>query len=125
MPGRIIGILVIMVVQALANGFLGFIVLDAVSTSASHGRSVDGAGVVYFLGYLAIAVAVTLLACAALSPARFAWIRPTVITIEAIGVVAGLVNLVNGQITAVAGIALAVGVIAALNRDEAREWYHR
>ncbi|HEU5472631.1 MAG TPA: hypothetical protein VFV67_18445 [Actinophytocola sp.] len=124
-PGRLVGIMIIAVFQALANGFLGFVILDAVSSRASHGASVDGAGLVYFIGYLSIVVAVTLLVCAALTPARFTWVRPTIITVESLGLIGGVINLFSGQILAVAGIALAIGVIVSLNRDEAREWFTR
>jgi hypothetical protein len=125
MPGRLKGALAVLCFQVLANGFLGFVVIDVVSERASHGARTPGAGLIYFVGFLSFAVAVTLLACVVLTRSRLAWIRPAVISIEVIGLISGVINLFGGQIAAVAGIALAAGVIGMFNRDDIRGWYIR
>ncbi|MEV4314619.1 hypothetical protein [Actinocrispum sp. NPDC049592] len=123
MPGQVKGVLAVLIFQILANGFLGYFVLDALSDLESHGAKATNAGLAYFLGYLSFAVAGTLLACVVLTPKRFSWIRPTVITIEVIGIISSVINLISGQLTAVIGFLLAAGVINLLNRADARDWF--
>jgi hypothetical protein len=123
MPGRVRLALAVLVFQGLANGFIGFIVLDAISTEESHGAEVPGAGLIYFIGYLSIAIGVTLLLCAVLTPSRFAWVRVVILLIEAIGIISGAIGFFSGQLTAFIGVALAIGVVALLNRDDSRNWY--
>jgi hypothetical protein len=125
MPGRVKGTLAILVFQILANGFLGFLVLEAVSDRESHGAKVPNAGFVNFVGYLSFVIAATLLACVVLTASRFSWIRPTVITIEVIGAISCVINLISGQFTAVIGFVLAAGVINMVNREDVRNWYNR
>jgi hypothetical protein len=125
MPGRVKATLAILAFQILANGFIGYVILDAVSERESHGAKVPNAGFINFIGYVSFVIAVMLLVCAVLTSSRFAWIRPTVITIEVIGAISSVINLVSGQLTAVIGFVLAAGIINMLNRDEVRDWYNR
>ncbi|WP_125727765.1 hypothetical protein [Kibdelosporangium aridum] len=123
MPGRLKLVLGVLVFQVLANGFIGFLIVDAISERSSHGARTSGAGLLYFLGFLSIAIALTLLACVLMAGTRRAWIRVTVICIEVVGLISGVINLFSGQITAIAGIALAIGVLTILSRDDVREWF--
>jgi hypothetical protein len=125
MPGRLIGVLVVLVVQILGNGFLGWALIDELNDDAQHGASVDDAGVFYFLGYLSLVVAAVLLVCAVLTVRPRVWARPVIITIEGIAIISGLINLVNGAVAGLIGIVIAIAVIAVLMSEEVLDWYRR
>jgi hypothetical protein len=124
-PGRLIGALVVLALQILSNGFLGWVLIDELNEDADHGRTVDGAGLYYFVGYLSVVVAVVLLVCAVLTLRPQAWVRPVIITIEALAIISGVINLVNGAVLSLVGIALAITVIAVMMSEDARDWYQR
>jgi hypothetical protein len=125
MPGRLIGVLVVLFIQVLGNGFLGWAAIDELDTRASHGARVNGAVVAYFVGYLSLVIAVALLVCCVLTVRPMPWVRPVIITIEGIAVVGGIVNLVNGAVAALLGIVIAIAIIATLMSDEVVKWYQR
>lgn len=125
MPGRLIGVLVVLGIQILGNGFLGWAVIDELNDDASHGASMDGTGILYFFGYLSMMLAVVLLVCGVFTVRPKAWARPVIITIEAIAIISGLINLVNGAIAGLIGIVVATVVISVLMSEDAREWYQR
>nr|WP_042191620.1 hypothetical protein [Kibdelosporangium sp. MJ126-NF4] len=113
----------VLVFQALSNGFLGFLIIDMITGRASHGARTPNSGLVYVIGFLSLGIALTLLACALFSGTRQRWIRPTVVGIEVVGLIGGVVNLFGGQITAVVGIGLAIAVLTLFGSDDAREWF--
>lgn len=124
MPARLKAMLVVMYLQVLANGFGGIVLFDDVQTAESHGARVPYAGALYTVAFASFLVAAVLLACAVLTPRRFAWIRPTVIAIEAVSVISGLIGLVQGgPPTAVVGITLGVTMIVMLGREDVRDWF--
>lgn len=126
MPGRLIGVLVVVALQILGNGFLGWVLLEELSEDAEHGASMEGAGVFYFLGYLSVAMAVTLLVCAVFTIRPKMWARSVILAIESIAIISGLINLVNGGVGALLGIVIAAVVIGVLLTDDVRDWYqHR
>jgi hypothetical protein len=125
MPGRLIGVLVVLGVQVLANGFIGWVLVDELNEDASHGASMDGAGFFYFLGYLSLVLAAVLLVCGVFTVRPRAWARPVIITIEGIAIVSGLINLVNGAIAGLLGIIIAAIVISILMSEDVQEWYRR
>jgi hypothetical protein len=122
MPGRLVGVLVVLVVQVLANGFLGWVLISELNDDAEHGASVDGAGVFYFLGYLSVVVAVVLLVCAVFTVRPQVWARPVII-IEGIAIISGLINLVNGAVAGLLGIVIAIVVIAVLMSEDSQDWF--
>lgn len=123
MPGRLIGVLVVLGFQVLANGFLGWVLIDELNEDAEHGASMDGAGVFYFLGYLSLVLAVVLLVCGVFTVQPRAWARPVIITIEGVAIISGLINLVNGAVASLLGIVIAIVVISVLMSEDVREWY--
>ena len=123
MPGRLVGVLVVLVIQMLGNGFIGWVLVDELNEDASHGAEVDGG--LYFLGYLSLAVAVLLLVCFVCTLRPQPWARPVIIAIEGVSIVSGLVNLVNGAVAGLLGIVIAGVVIAALMNEDSVEWYRR
>ena len=125
MPGRLVGVLVVLVLQVIGNGFLGWAIVDELNEDAEHGATVDGAGVFYFLGYLSIAMAAVLLVCVVLTVRPRAWVRPVVIAIEALAVVSGVINLANGAVAGLLGIVIAAVVIAVLLSEDVVHWYRR
>jgi hypothetical protein len=123
MPGRLKGALIVLVFQVLANGFLGYVLVQSLNDEASHGETADGAGLGYALGYISIAVAVVLLACVVFSFRPQPWVRPVVITIETIAILSDLVSLVNGAVSVLLGIVLAIAVTTIMTNDDVRGWY--
>jgi len=123
MPGRLKGALVVLWLQVLANALAGFLLLNSLSEDESHGRSMDGTGIFYFLGYFSIAVAIVLAVCAVLALRGRPWVRPTIISIESLSILSGVVNVFSGAILGIVGVALSIGVIVVLVRPEVREWF--
>lgn len=124
MPGRLIGVLVVLALQILGNGFLGWVLIDELNEDAEHGSSMDGAGVFYFLGYLSLALAVMLLVCAVFTVRPKPWARSVILAIECIAIISSLINLVNGAVGGLLGIVIAAIVIGVLMTDDVRDWYH-
>jgi hypothetical protein len=122
-PGRLRGALVVLVFQILANGFFGWVLIDSLAEDASHGDSGDDAGVGYFVGYLSLALAVVLLVCVVYTVRPKNWARPVVLAIESLAMVNGLVTLVNGSLSGLLGIVLAIAVTGVLMNDGVRDWY--
>jgi ABC-type maltose transport system permease subunit len=125
MPGRLIGVLVVLVIQSIGNGFLGWVLVDELNEDAEHGASVDGAGLFYFLGYLSIALSVLMVVCVVLTVRPRVWVRPVIITIEAFAVINGVINLFNGAVAGLLGIVIAGVVIAVLLSEDVMDWYRR
>ncbi|HEX6354964.1 hypothetical protein [Actinophytocola sp.] len=125
MPGRLIGVLVVLAIQMIGNGFLGWVLIDELNEDAEHGSSMDGAGGYYFIGYLSVAIAFVLLVCAVLTISPRAWVRPVIITVEAVSIVSGLINLVNGAVASLLGIVIAIVVISTLLSQEVVDWYQQ
>ncbi|ALG08779.1 hypothetical protein [Kibdelosporangium phytohabitans] len=119
MPGKLKLAMGILVFQALSNGFLGYLIIDAVT---GWGRT-SNSGLLYFVGFLSIGIALVLLGCVLMAGTRQRWIRPTVIGIEVLGLIGGVINLFSGQVTAFVGIGLAIGVLSMFGRDDIREWF--
>lgn len=118
MPGRLIGVLVVLGLQILGNGFLGLALIGELNET-----SMDGTGIFYFLGYLSVVMAVTLLVCAVFTVRPRAWARSIIITIESIAILSGLINLASGAIASLLGIVIAIVVISVLMSDDVRDWY--
>jgi hypothetical protein len=125
MPGRLIGVLVVLAIQIIGNGGLGWVLIDELNDDAAHGMSMDGTGMLYFAGYLSLAAAVMLLVCAVFTVRPKAWARPVIITVESVSIISGVISLVNGAVAALIGIIIATTVIATLMSEDAREWYQR
>lgn len=125
MPGRLIGVLVVLGIQILGNGGIGWVLIDELNEDASHGASMDDAGVFYFFGYLSLVLAAVLLVCAVFTVRPKAWARPVIITIEGVAIISGLINLVNGAIAGLIGIIVAAIVISVLMNEDVQEWYRQ
>ncbi|MET0132459.1 MAG: hypothetical protein ABW215_02590 [Kibdelosporangium sp.] len=124
MPSRLKPVLLVMYLQVLTNAFAGVVIFDDVATTESHGARVPYAGALYSIAIVSFLVALILLACAVLTTRRYAWIRPTVITIEVISVISNLIAVFQGgPLTSIVGIGLGIAMIVALNREEIMDYY--
>lgn len=120
MPSGLRGTLVVVVLQILANGFVGWLTIASLDGQNSR----DGAAVGYFLGGLSLVLAAVLLVCTVFTVWPQHWARPVLITIESIAIANGGVNLLNGgSVGALLAIVLGIATIAILRNDEIREWY--
>ena len=97
--------------------------IQSLNDEASHGETTDGAGLGYALGYISIAAALVLLACVVFSFRPQPWVRPVVITIETIAMLSDVVSLVNGAVSVLIGIVLAIAVTTIMTNDDVRDWY--
>ncbi|MFC0432097.1 hypothetical protein [Kutzneria buriramensis] len=118
MPGRLRGVLAVLVLQVLGNGFVGWVVVSSLSQDGGSGTGLD-----YLVGYLSLALAVLLVLCIACTVRPQPWVRPTVITIQALLILSGVVNLVAGSLTGFIGIGVGIAVIGMLNKSDVRNWY--
>jgi hypothetical protein len=126
MPRQLKIVLAVLIFQILANSFVGYVVLAEVQDAESHGQDVEGAGLVYFASVLSFVAAALLLLCVVMTFQRLAWVRPTVITIQVVNIVSGLIALLSsGQVTALTGIVLSIAVISVMSKDDVRDWYQR
>jgi hypothetical protein len=113
--------LVLIVLQAVLNVLGGLLLLVSASDEADHGG--DSAGTLALLGWVSVIVALLLAGSAAATPGRRAWVRTTVIGVEALSVLGSVVSLFSGAYTAVIGIAIAAFIIRAYLSEDAKRWF--
>ncbi|MFD6066197.1 MULTISPECIES: hypothetical protein [Amycolatopsis] len=124
MPGRLKIVRGFLWVQAVLNVLASALVTMLAIDELDHGN--EEAGLVLALGLLGFVVAVALIACAIRISRGSPWVRPTVIGVEGLVVVMGLISLVNGgAITQLIGMGIAVGVIVVLTKPEESAWFRR
>lgn len=110
--------------QAVLNVLASALVTALAINELEHGN--EEAGLVLALAILGFVVAVVLIACAIRISRGSPWVRPTIVAVEGLVVVMGLVSLVNGgAITQLIGMGIAVGVIVVLNKPEESAWFKR
>lgn len=96
MPKSVRQALVGVWIQAVLNLVVGFLLVALVSDGADHGRE-DGAGLIRFLAVVSLVIAGVLLLCGVFAERRLKGIRVTVIVIEALGVLIGVVGVFQGE----------------------------
>ncbi|MDQ1045302.1 hypothetical protein [Streptomyces sp. V4I2] len=111
-------------VQAVLNLAAGFLLLALVNDAADHGQD-EGAGLLRFLAVLSLLIAGALLLCGVFAGKRSNWIRVTVIVIEALSLLSGVVGLLQGGVSVLLGIAFALVVLRGFSTMEARNWFDR
>ncbi|MEU1513260.1 hypothetical protein ABZ490_14040 [Streptomyces sp. NPDC005811] len=110
-------------VQAVLNLAAGAVLLAVVSDAADHGRD-EGVGLLRFVAVLSLLIAGALLLCGVLAGKRLNGIRVTVIVIEALGLLIGVLGLLQGGgVSVLPGIALALVVLRGFSSAEARNWF--
>ncbi|RSM63292.1 hypothetical protein [Amycolatopsis sp. WAC 01376] len=124
MPRQLKFVRVFLWVQAVLNILVSALVTALAINELDHGN--EEAGLALALALLGFVVAVVLIACAIRISRGSAWVRPTVIAVEGLAVVMGVISLVNGgAITQLIGMGIAIGIIVTLNKPEERAWFTR
>ncbi|WET77913.1 hypothetical protein P3102_28115 [Amycolatopsis sp. QT-25] len=124
MPRQLKFVRVFLWVQAVLNILVSALVTALAIGELDHGN--EEAGLALALAILGFVVAVVLIACAMRISRGSAWVRPTVIAVEGLAVVMGVISLVNGgAITQLIGMGIAIGIIVTVNKPEERAWFTR
>ncbi|GAA0307857.1 hypothetical protein ACKI1I_04305 [Streptomyces turgidiscabies] len=111
--------------QAVLNLAAGFLLVAVVNDAVDHGRD-EGAGLLRFVAVLSLLIAGALLLCGVFAGKRVNGIRVTVIVVEALGVLIGVVSLFQGGgVSVLPGIVFAVAVLRVFSSAEARNWFDR
>ncbi|MGY1502697.1 hypothetical protein ACW4TU_39995 [Streptomyces sp. QTS52] len=112
-------------VQAVLNLAAGALLLAVVNDAADHGQD-EGAGLLRFLAVLSLLIAGALLLCGVFADRRLNGIRVTVIVIEALSLLSGVLGLLQGAgVSVLPGIAFALLVLRGFSTVEARNWFDR
>ncbi|MCX4761765.1 hypothetical protein OG562_12420 [Streptomyces sp. NBC_01275] len=109
-------------VQAVLNLAAGALLLAVVNDAADHGQD-EGAGLLRFVAVLSLLIAGALLLCGVFAGQRSNGIRVTVIVIEALSLLSGVLGLLQGGVSVLPGIALALVVLRGFSSAEARNWF--
>ncbi|MFB7908262.1 hypothetical protein ACFXPX_41655 [Kitasatospora sp. NPDC059146] len=104
--------------HAVGNSAAGIFLLALI-----HGQHGEGVAMVTFIAFLSILIGVLLGTCAALAPGGARWTRRTVLVIEWLAIVSGVIQLFSGSIISLAGIAIAGIIVRAYSSAEAKEWF--
>lgn len=122
-PGPLRLALILLVLQAVSNGFAGFVIQDDVGDRLDHGQEVDNLNLVNAAVYLSYVIAVVLLATVAFLMARKPWAQYPVYVIETLAIACGLVlTVATTSAGGVLGLAIAAVVLIAVSRPEVTEW---
>lgn len=112
---------IVLFVQSLL-GIVGALLLLVLVGSAPE--SADGSGLVIALSLFSLVLAGALLFCAVQLPNRPTWLRATVIAIEAITCIDGVITLFYAMNPlAVLRVVFALLVVQALLRKDVRDWF--
>ncbi|MCX5336169.1 MULTISPECIES: hypothetical protein [unclassified Streptomyces] len=112
-------------VQAVLNLAAGALLLAVVNNAADHGQD-EGAGLLRFVAVLSLLIAGALLLCGVFAGKRSNGIRVTVIVIEVLSLLSGVVGLLKGGGASVLpGIAFALAMLRGFGSAEARNWFDR
>lgn len=120
-PGRLRAVMAVLVFQALANLFLGWVILDSLGQAAAEG--VSGTGVGYLIGYLTLALAALLVLCVVYTVRPRAWVRPVIMAVQWFVILNGTVSLLGGSVTGLVAIGIGIAVLVLLSDARVRTWY--
>ncbi|MFK0247651.1 hypothetical protein ACIQUM_23395 [Amycolatopsis azurea] len=124
MPRQLKTVRVFLWIQAVLNLLASALVTVLAINALDHGD--EEAGLALALALLGFVVSLVLVACAIRISRGSAWVRPTVIGVEALAVVLGLISLISGgAITQLIGMGIAIGIIVVLTKPEERAWFTR
>jgi hypothetical protein len=118
----------LMFAQAVLGIVGGVFVLVLLGVAVAEDDS-DGLGLMVVLTVLSIVMAAVLLVCAIVLTRRPSWVRPTVIAIESIIVLGGVVNVIVGlssgtiQPLAILPVVLGLLVIKPLLQQDVMAWF--
>ncbi|MFC3452952.1 hypothetical protein [Amycolatopsis speibonae] len=124
MPRQLKTVRVFLWIQAVLNLLASALVTALAINELDHGN--EEAGLALALALLGFAVSLTLIACAIRISRGSSWVRPTVIGVEGLSVVLGVISLISGgAVTQLIGMGIAIGIIVVLNKPEERAWFTR
>jgi hypothetical protein len=119
-PANLVGAVVLIFIQVVLNGVVGFFVIVEISDRLEHGQDVTG--VDYFFGYGSVVVALVLAVSAVLLLRRVDLARIPIAVLEGILVLGGILNVVMGAPQAIIGIVLAVFVLVVMFSRQTSGW---
>lgn len=122
MPGRLKWALAFAYVQVVANLGFGLLLSASINDVVSHGEELANPGLAYFAEYFSYLAAVAILVAAIAVTTGRAWGRTLLAVFEGLAVLNGIVTLVQGTLSGLLGIVLAIVVIASLFNPAARDW---
>ncbi|WP_240982684.1 hypothetical protein [Streptomyces sp. S3(2020)] len=112
-------------VQAVLNLAAGAVLLAVVNDAVDHGQD-EGTGALRFVAVLSLLIAGALLLCGVFAGKRSNGLRVTVIVIEALSLLSGVVGLLRGGgVSVLPGIAFALAVLRGFSSAEAKNWFDR
>lgn len=120
MPLSLKVVLAVLTFQVLVNAAMGVLLIHAGTEDAEHGRDVPA--LQHVLAYGSIVAAVVLLVCGVLLMRAVAAARPVVVAVEALGMLSGLLALVQGAPQGTVGLVLSVLVLVHLYRADLTTW---
>jgi len=124
MPRQLKTVRVFLWIQAVLNLLASALVTILAINALDHGD--EEAGLALALALLGFVVSLVLIACAIRISRGSAWVRPTVIGVEGLSVVLGLISLISGgAITQLIGMGIAIGIIVVLTKPEESAWFTR
>ncbi|MFB7620945.1 hypothetical protein [Kitasatospora sp. NPDC056181] len=119
MPGSVRWAVAGVWVHAVLNGLAGLFLFALMSDETG-----DDAGLVRLVAVLSLLIAVILGICAALAPRRAGWTRITVLVIEWLSIISGLLQLFSGAFIALAALAIALLIVTAFMSNDGKRWFN-
>jgi hypothetical protein len=107
-------------IQFAASALLLILVFSEVASIADHGQEMTSLG--SFEVVEDPIVVVLALIAAIFIASRKQWVRPLVVIVEALAVMNGIINVVNGAVAGLVGIVLAIFVVSLMFRPEVTAW---
>lgn len=107
-------------IQFAASALLLLLVFSEVASIAEHGQEMTSLG--SFEVVEDPIVVVLALIAAIFIASRKQWARPLVVIVEALAVMNGIINVVNGAVAGLVGIVLAILVASLMFRPEVTAW---
>ncbi|SDY39178.1 hypothetical protein SAMN05421504_105405 [Amycolatopsis xylanica] len=122
MPRPLKNVRILLWFQAISNILAGFLVIMLALNALDHGDE-DGA-LPLVIGIISLIIAVVLAVCAVMISGHAPWVRTTIMTLEGITLVAGVIGLVSGgAVTLLIGIGIAIGILFSLSNPAVKEWF--
>ncbi len=125
MPGGLKGALVVVWLQAAVNLVYGIVLFHENRNDIDHGYT-DDSGFLVTAAWVTLGTAVLLAACALGTAVHQDWARRTVIVLQVLNILAGVVLvLVGGAVPGLLGMVVSAAVIGGFGSAKAVAWVRR
>jgi hypothetical protein len=125
MPGGLKAALVLVWLQAVANFVVAMVVFREYRNNIDHGHT-DGNKLIGITAWVMLGTALLLVACGLGVAARQRWARPTVIALEVVNLLGGvLVVLTGGAVQGLLAMVVTAVVIAGFGSTKGIAWFRR